>query len=69
MPLDTTVDVITVFPGFSEHGCTGRSSMGGAFAQSDKHFTVYLTAYMPVDKVIHFGTKPFAKKDLLPWEE
>lgn len=62
-------DVITVSQGFAEHGCTERSSMGGAFAQSDKHFTVYLTAYTPVDKVIHFGTKPFAKKDLLPWEE
>lgn len=43
--------------------------MGGAFAQSDKHFTVYLTAYTPVEKTLHIGIKPFAKKDLLPWEK
>ena len=62
-------DVITVSPGFAEHGNMRRAEMGGAFAQSDKHFTVYLTAYTPVDKVLHFSTRPFLKKDLLPWEK
>lgn len=62
-------DVITVSPGFAEHGNMRRAEMGGAFAQSDKHFTVYLTAYTPVEKTLHIGIKPFAKKDLLPWEK
>ena len=62
-------NVITVSSGFAEHGNMRRAEMGGAFAQSDKHFTVYLTAYTPVDKILHFSTRPFAKKDLLPWEK
>lgn len=62
-------DIITVSPGFAEHGNMRRAEMGGAFAQSDKHFTVYLTAYTPVDKRLHFSTRPFLKKDLLPWEK
>lgn len=62
-------DVITVSPGFAEHGNMRRAEMGGAFAQSEKHFTVYLTAYTPVDKILHFSTRPFLKKDLLPWEK
>lgn len=62
-------DVITVSPGFAEHGNMRRAEMGGAFAQSDKHFTVYLTAYTPVEKTLHIGIRPFAKKDLLPWKK
>ena len=56
-------EVITLSPAFGEHNFMARS--GGAYPQSPEHFTVYLTAYTPVDRVIHIGTTPFAKKDLL----
>ena len=30
--------------------------MGGAYPLSDKHYTVYFTAYTPVEKVIRIRT-------------
>ncbi len=57
-------DVITLSGCFGEHANLARSD--GAYPESGEHFTVYLTAYTPVDKLLHIGTTPFAKKDLLP---
>ena len=56
-------EVITLSPAFGEHNVMGRS--GGAYPQSQEHFTVYMNAYTPVDRVIHIGVTPFEKKDLL----
>lgn len=56
-------EVITLSPVFGQHNSMARS--GGAYPQSQEHFTVYLNAYTPVDRVIHIGVTPFEKKDLL----
>lgn len=56
-------EVITLSPAFGEHNSMARS--GGAYPQSQEHFTVYLNAYTPVDRVIHIGVTPFEKKDLI----
>lgn len=45
-----TNETITLDSAFSEHDFTDR--MGGAYPLSDKHYTVYFTAYTPVEKVI-----------------
>lgn len=60
-------DVLTIENGFAQHGSIARRD--SAYPQSREHFTVYLTAYTPTDKTIRIGTRGFAKKDLLPWEE
>ena len=41
---------ITVGPAFGAHDFTDR--MGGAYPLSPNHYTVYFTAYTPVEKVI-----------------
>ena len=58
--------MLTVEGGFAEHGSLVRRD--SAYLQSDRHFTVYLAAYTPVEKTFRIGTKGFDKKDLLPWE-
>ncbi len=55
-------DVITLSPGFCEHGNLGRST--NAYPQSPDHFTLYMTDFTPVDRVIHLGTKPFDPRSL-----
>jgi len=59
-------DVLTIENGFAEHGSLARRD--SAYPESPSHFTVYLTAYTPVEKTFRIGTKGFEKKDLLPWE-
>ena len=49
--------------GFAEHSATGRSD--GAYPAGPEHFTVYLTAYTPVCKKLHIGTRPCFDPDLL----
>lgn len=43
-------ETITLDAAFGAHDVTNR--MGGAYPLSDKHYTVYFTAYTPVEKVI-----------------
>ena len=43
-------ETILIGPAFAEHNVLRR--MGGAYPQSPGHYTVYFTAYTPVDKVI-----------------
>ncbi len=43
-------ETITIDSAFGAHDFTDR--MGGAYPLSDKHYTVYFTAYTPVEKVI-----------------
>ncbi len=43
-------ETIVIDGAFGAHDFTDR--MGGAYPLSDKHYTVYFTAYTPVDKVI-----------------
>ena len=43
-------ETITIGPAFSAHDFTDR--MGGAYPLSQNHYTVYFTAYTPVDRVI-----------------
>ena len=43
-------ECITLGPAFGAHDFTDR--MGGAYPLSEKHYTVYFTAYTPVEKVI-----------------
>ena len=57
-------DVLTIEGGFAEHGSLYRRD--NAYPQSREHFTVYLTAYTPVEKRLRIGTQDFAQKDLLP---
>ena len=49
--------------GFAEHSCLWRSDR--AYPESPEHFTVYLTAYTPVNKKLHIGTSPCFDPDLL----
>lgn len=42
---------IAIGPAFGEHNVQNR--MGGAYPLSPGHFTVFFTAYTPVDRVIH----------------
>lgn len=44
-------DIIIVEGAFGSHNVQSRS--GGAYPQSNEHFTVYMTGYTPVDRVIH----------------
>lgn len=53
-------EVITVGPAFCAHDVTSR--MGGAYPRSDKHVTVYFTAYTPVDRVISLRTQPLIRR-------
>ena len=55
-------DVITLSPGFCEHGMMARST--GAYPQSPDHFTLYMTDFTPVDRVLHIGTRPFEPREL-----
>ncbi len=43
-------ETITIGPAFGAHDVTNR--MGGAYPLSDQHYTLYFTAYTPVEKVI-----------------
>ncbi|MBQ8554828.1 MAG: hypothetical protein IJ438_03035 [Clostridia bacterium] len=43
-------ETITIGPAFGAHDFTDR--MGGAYPLSQSHYTVYFTAYTPVEKVI-----------------
>ena len=47
--------VITLSGGFAEHANLHR--YGDANQQIPDHFTVYMTAFTPVEKTIHIGTK------------
>lgn len=47
-------EYITLSPAFGEHNVLNRSDR--AYPQSDEHFTVYMTAYTPVDKVLKIRT-------------
>jgi hypothetical protein len=49
-------DVITIGPAFGAHDVTNR--MGGSYPLSEKHATVYFTAYTPVDRIISIRTQP-----------
>ena len=53
--------------GFAEHSALGRSDR--AYPESPEHFTVYLTAYTPVNKKIHIGTRSCFDPDLLSCAE
>lgn len=55
-------DVITLSGGFAEHANLHR--YGDAYQQSPDHFTVYMTAFTPVEKTIHIGTKRLFGKTL-----
>ncbi|MBQ3157745.1 MAG: hypothetical protein IJB81_12670 [Clostridia bacterium] len=46
---------ITLGPAFSGHDFTDR--MGGAYPLSDKHYTVYFTAYTPVERIVKIRAK------------
>ena len=35
-----------------------------AYPQSTEHFTIYMTDYTPVHRVLHIRTTPFARRDL-----
>ena len=48
-------ECITIGPAFGAHDFTDR--MGGAYPLSDKHYTIYFTAYTPVEKVIKIRAK------------
>ena len=48
-------ETITIGPAFGAHDFTDR--MGGAYPLSDKHYTLYFTAYTPVEKVIRIRAK------------
>ena len=65
-PLEVTApsgEQMLLSDGFAEHAALGRSD--GAYPQSAEHFTVYMTAYTPVDKTLHIGTKSSFAKELL----
>ena len=55
-------DVMTIDGGFAEHASFNRYP--DAYPESKEHFTVYMTAYTPVDKTIRIGTKPIFGKTL-----
>ena len=55
-------EVITLSSGFAQHNSLSRRD--GAYPQSAQHFTVYMTAYSPVDQTFHIGTKRAMKRDL-----
>lgn len=55
-------EVITLSPGFAQHNDLSRRD--GAYPQSAQHFTVYMTAYSPLEQVIHIGTRSQMKCDL-----
>ena len=55
-------DVITLSPAFCEHNVLARST--NAYPQSTEHFTIYMTDYTPVHRVLHIRTTPFARRDL-----
>ena len=46
---------ITIDAAFGAHNVTDR--MGGAYPLSEKHYTVYFTAYTPVEKVIRIRAR------------
>lgn len=48
-------ETITLDAAFGAHNVTDR--MGGSYPLSEKHYTVYFTAYTPVEKVIHIRAK------------
>lgn len=47
-------EVITLSPAFGEHNVLVRSDR--AYPQSDEHFTIYMTSYTPVDRVLEIRT-------------
>lgn len=47
-------ETITLSPVFGRHNVQARS--GGAYPQSQDHFTLYLTDYTPVDRVLKIRT-------------
>lgn len=49
-----TGETITISDAFGRHNALMRS--GGAYPQSNDHFTVYLTDYTPVDRVLKIRT-------------
>lgn len=49
-------DTITLSPAFGSHNQLARSD--GAYPQSPGHFTLYLTDYTPVDRVLSIRTAP-----------
>lgn len=51
-------ETIVIGPAFGEHNVQKR--MGDAYPFSDSHYTVYFTAYTPVDRVVHIRA---ARKD------
>ncbi len=61
--LAPTGERMVLSDGFAEHAALGRSD--GAYPESAEHFTVYMTAYTPVDKTLHIGTSPCFAKELL----
>lgn len=65
-PLEVTApsgERMVLSQGFAEHSALGRSDR--AYPQSPEHFTVYLTAYTPVNKKIHIGANGCFDPDLL----
>ena len=55
-------EAITLSPGFAQHNSLSRRD--GAYPQSAQHFTVYMTAYSPIDQTFHIGTRGTMKRDL-----
>lgn len=55
-------DTITLSPGFCEHGMLWRSTE--SYPQSPDHFTIYMTDFTPIDRVIHIGAKPVMSPEL-----
>lgn len=65
-PLEITAPTgerMVLSDGFAEHSALGRSDR--AYPESPEHFTVYLTAYTPVNKKFHIGTRSCFDPDLL----
>ena len=60
---DKEGNLLVLSDGFAEHTALGRSDR--AYPQSTEHFTVYMTAYTPVCKKLHIGTKSQLSPDLL----
>lgn len=44
-------EIVTISPAFAAHNVLAR--MGGAYPQSQEHFTLYMTDYTPVDRTLH----------------
>ncbi len=50
----TKGEIISIMDTFGSHNVMARS--GGAYPQSEEHFTIYLTDYTPVDRVLKIRT-------------